>query len=359
PLVSFKFTLVAIVHWFLFGYGLCVLQLNPQKYLERWFNFYTIPLLGILFFAWKNHAQYDFRMDASVLVARPFYFDHAILSASLLLLLGIYFSKIFIFFREKKTIFFTYIQPFLYAVIVFLLSVGVYLSFSRAAWVSVILASVIILGIVLFKFNFKLMLSISISGIILLGILTPSLIDTIQQNKIESKKGNWQQQISSVGNITTDASNLERLNRYSCAWRMFQDRPITGFGAGTFPTAFLPYQRKEEMTRISVTTVGSQRKGKGGSTHSEYLRALSEMGLLGGMLFLSLLLMSLRSGIRVFWKGNPSQQILALGLLFGLLTFFIHGLFNNFFHQGKIAILIWSSMAILVNLERRINIKQE
>ena len=66
--------------------------------------------------------------------------------------------------------------------------------------------------------------------------------------------------MSSVGNITTDVSNLERLNRYSCAWRMFQDRPITGFGAGTFPIAFLPYQRQEEMTRISVTTFGTQRE---------------------------------------------------------------------------------------------------
>ena len=83
------------------------------------------------------------------------------------------------------------------------------------------------------------------------------------------------------------------------------------------------------------------------------------MGLLGGLLFLSLILTSLRSAIRVYWNGNPSQQILVLGLLFGLLTFFIHGLFNNFFHQGKIAILIWSSMAILTNLERRIIIQQE
>jgi len=349
-IVSAKYSLVAFVHWLLFGYGLIVLKLNPFSSINRWFNLYTFPLIIILFFAWWNHAQYQFRMDASVLVARPFYFDHALLGVCLLLLIGIYFSKTIIEMNNNQNDSHNRLS-FFYGLIIVLFLIGVYLSFSRAAWVSAILSCLIILSIVFFKMNFNLMVIVYSIGFVMLLFFIPLIFQSIEKNETESKKGNWLQQMASVTNINTDVSNLERLNRYSCAWRMFLDKPVFGFGAGTFPTSYLPYQKPNDMTRISVTTSGPHPPGRGGGTHSEYLQALSEMGILGGLLFLSLLISSFWTSIQIYWKGNFQERILALGLLFGLLTYFIHGMFNNFFHHGKIAILVWSSMAILINLK--------
>ncbi len=343
PVVSAKYALVALVHWYLFAYTPLLIGWDSDRVLGRWFNFYTLPLILLLFYAWSVHAQYDFRIDASVLVARPFYFDHALLSTALLLVVGPY---VYALFRRRGR--WHYAWP-----IVLLLLFGVYLSFSRAAWLSIILAGGIIIAIVLFKRYFRWMLGVSVTGFLLLLFLLPSLWQGIAENQVESKKGNWWQQIVSVTNISTDVSNLERLNRYRCALRMFGDRPVTGFGAGTYAIAYLPYQRAEEMTRISVSGPGPHPPGRGGGAHSEYLQALAELGLPGALFFLFLVGASLWTAIRIYYRASrASHRQLALALLFGLLTFFIHGLFNNFFHHSKIAMLIWSSMAILIHLER-------
>ena len=353
PLVSAKYTLVTFCHWVLFMYGLAALGLPSSKPLRHWYNFYTLPLILILLYAWSVHARYGFSTDTSVLVARPFYFDHALLSVCLLLLAGIYAYGAFRNRSGGDAFLFRYYN----LVILLLLLLGVYLSFSRAAWVSAVLASGIIGAIVLFKRSFRLMLGLSIGGMLVLLFLLPALFRGIADNRVESKKGNWWQQIVSVANVTTDVSNLERINRYSCAWRMFRDRPIRGFGVGTYEVSYLPYQRADETTRISVFTPGPHPPGRGGGAHSEYLEALSEMGLPGGLLFLGLLLASLWTGIRVYWKAaDLDHRLLALGLLFGLLTFFIHGVFNNFLNNSKVAVLVWSSMAILVSLEGQLSL---
>ncbi|MEM9822193.1 MAG: O-antigen ligase family protein, partial [Bacteroidota bacterium] len=356
PIVSTKYTVVAATHWFLFAYVPVLLPLPPLKATSKWLNYYAISILVILLLAWSVHAQYDFRIDASVLVARPFFFDHALLSTSLLLLLGIYvFSSIqflFAIFRTtpNRQAHWKNSYPLFLSL---LFSLGVYLAFSRAAWLSTIIA-IIVLGVVgCFKHFFRYMLGLSILTFVLLLLLSPMLWQEVQNNRIESKKGTWWEQIVSSANISTDVSNLERLNRYSCAYRMFLDRPLLGFGVGTFETAYLSYQRPEEMTRISVTTPGPHPPGRGGGAHSEYFQALSEMGLLGILLFMALALLSCWTAIRVYWTASLwEHRYLALALLFGLLTYFVHGFFNNFFHHSKIAILVWSSMAILINLKQ-------
>ena len=357
PLVTAKYTLVAGTHWLLFAYVPVLLGMNPLESVKKWFNYYTLSILIILLYAWYFHAQYNFRIDASVLVARPFYFDHALLSTSLLLLLGIYFFAII------KALFID--QPlnltnggevgktWYYGLVLMFLLIGIYLSYSRAGWLSAIFAFAAVGVIVLYKHYFRLMLGLTILFFCFLLWTGPSLFNQIQQNQVESKMGTWWEQIISSANVTTDVSNLERLNRYSCAIRMFLDRPIRGFGTGTFERTYLSYQRPEEMTRISVTTTGPHPPGMGGGAHSEYFQALSEMGLLGLLLFLGLVLATIWTGISIYWKAKLLEhRLLALALLFGLLTYFVHALFNNFFHHSKIAILVWSSIAILVNLKQ-------
>jgi O-antigen ligase len=360
PLVSAKYSLISSLHWLLFAYGLFFLQIAPSKAVEKWFNFYTFPLLLILFYAWYQHAQYGFRMDASVLVARPFYFDHTLLSACLLLLLGVYFSKVLLLYHEikakvaSKGMLFSLFPTFLfYAILVFLLILGIYLSFSRAAWLSAFLALGFVFYLVLLKKYFKIILTLSLASLLFISIFSFQLFSFIQNNEAQSKQGNWQQQILSSINIKTDVSNLERLNRYQCALRMFADRPIFGFGAGSYPKAYLPYQKAEEMTRISVETEGPHPPGRGGGAHSEYLQALSEMGFIGFLLFLGFPLLSVGQGISVYWKASSKEQrIMALGLLFSLISYFSHGLFNNFLHHDKVAVLFWSILFFMMQLCR-------
>jgi len=349
PIVSFKYTLVALTHWYLFTGLLLLLSKDLSSINPTWFRYYALPFLGILLYAWYHHAQYDFSVDTSVLVARPFYFDHALLSTAILLLLGIEVLQIT---QRGKGRWFAFIM-------VTALVLGVYLSFSRAAWLSAFIAITAILVLILAKRFPRVIAGIFLSGLLVFFLSFNAILSGITNNQVESKKGNWWQQIVSITNVSTDVSNLERLNRYKCALRMTADRPWTGFGAGTFQVAYLPYQLPDEMTRISVTHPGPHPPGRGGGAHSEYLQAFSELGVLGGCLFLLLVCWSIWTAIRIYWRApDPYERHLALALLFGLLTFFIHGWFNNFLHQEKIAVLVWSSIGLLGQLDREIESKR-
>lgn len=334
--VSLKYWIVASAHWWIFYHGIGLVLVNKLDDFLSLFKKYACCFTLILIYAWYTHAQYDFRIDASVLVARPFYFDHAMYSAVLLLLVP--FIPFFHFY--KKTTKRQWIN-WLWASLMLL---GVYLSFSRAAWLSAIAAAALLILIYLFRIPFKHLLSLFAITIIGILFFMPALSQKLVNNQAESKKGTlWEQFISSA-NVTTDVSNLERLNRYSCAIRMTNDRPWTGFGPGTFQFAYLTYQKPEEMTRISVTVAGEHQPGRGGGAHSEYLQAFAEMGIVGGLCWIGILLSVLWSALNQY---HLRKDKIILALLFGLTTFFVHALFNNFLHHGKIAALVWGSLALL------------
>ncbi|WP_367389488.1 HAD-IB family hydrolase [Lewinella sp. LCG006] len=350
PLVSAKYFLVTFLHWWVFYHGLPLLFDQRPKALLRFVQQYAASFLFILLFAWTVHAQYDFRIDASVLTARPFYFDHGLYSSCLLLLLGPVFGLFIISYFHKTQGSFPY--HWLWLVLSGLFTVGIYLSFSRAAWLSCLMSLVLVAVIMLFRPRFKTIVYTFI--VLMLGLLLtgPYLISKMGNNKNTGRTDNQWEHLSSVTNLTTDVSNLERLNRYSCAWRMFQDRPVTGFGIGTFQFAYLKYQRHEEMTRLSVTSPGKHRAGMGGGAHSEYFQLLAEAGLPALLLWIALLFAVLWTVTQINHSSPSSwQSTLSLGICFSLLTYFIHGLFNNFLHYDKVAALFWGLLTVLTYLQ--------
>ena len=348
PLISAKYIFTTFLHCWVFFHGLPILFDQRPGYLLRFIQQYAASFLLILLFAWTVHAQYAFRIDASVLVARPFYFDHGLYSSCLLLLLGPIFSLFLLSYQRKTS--YTYAH-WVWLLLSILFSIGVYLSFSRAAWLSALLSLLVLVILAVFKPKFKTILlsfAVLLTGILLLG---PTLLSSLGQNKSIGRTGDQWEHLSSVTNLTSDVSNLERINRYSCAWRMFQDRPFTGFGTGTFQFAYLDYQRPEEMTRLSVTTPGKHRAGMGGGAHSEYLQLLAEAGLPALLLWITLIFAVLWTVTQINHNSPSSwQSTLSLGVCFSLLTYFIHGLFNNFLHYDKVAALFWGLLAVLAYL---------
>ena len=234
-----------------------------------------------------------------------------------------------------------------------ILVVGLFLSFCRAAWVSVSVALVVLIMMTL-KFRFRTFMFLLLSILVYVSFNYPKLIESFRQNKIDSnvKNAGFYEQTRSITNITSDASNAERLNRWSCAMRMFLDKPVTGFGIGTYQFQYFPYQRKEEMTRISVTTPYNIEQGHGGSCHSEYLLTLSESGFFSLLAFLGLLLASLFTALKLFSTSHDKKtKLSACFLMAGLVTYFTHGLFNNFLENDKLAFLFWISLSILATLD--------
>ena len=158
--------------------------------------------------------------------------------------------------------------------------------------------------------------------------------------------GDFTQNIESMTNISTDVSNVERLNRWNCALQMFQEKPFLGFGPGTYQFLYAPYQKS------SMKTVISTNFGEKGNAHSEYLGPLSEQGFLGAIFVFVLVLAVMFLGYRlVYTIKDKSLKVLTISILMGISTYFVHGFLNNFLDTDKASVPFWGFLAMLVCID--------
>jgi O-antigen ligase len=162
----------------------------------------------------------------------------------------------------------------------------------------------------------------------------------------EDSSADLAQHLRSSSNISTDQSNLERINRWKSALKMFTEKPVTGWGPGTYQFNYGPFQEAADRTIISTDF------GDAGNAHSEYLGALSESGLPGALLFIMITLFAVLTGIRVWYGENrTADPYFALAVLTGVMTYVIHAVMNSFLDSDKIAALWWGFIAMLVALD--------
>jgi O-antigen ligase len=224
------------------------------------------------------------------------------------------------------------------------LILGLVLSYTRAAWVS-LFGAFIFAFILKFRISFAKFLTIIIVGVGVLLFSWDSIIMSLEKNTQDSSSS-FSKHIESVSNISTDASNLERINRWNCAIRMFKERPFLGWGPGTYAFQYAPFQRSKEKTIISTN------QGDLGNAHSEFLGPLAESGILGILSFLVLMLTVYYKGMQLYYtleKGDLRN--LVFFSLLALTTYFVHGFLNNFLDTDKLAVPFWSFISILVAVD--------
>jgi O-antigen ligase len=225
-----------------------------------------------------------------------------------------------------------------------ILTVGLVLSYTRAAWISIIGAAGI-LALMLLRVKLRtILMALPFAGL-LLFLSWEDIQVSLQRNKQESSD-KLEEHVGSISNVSSDASNLERLNRWNCAWEMFKERPVLGWGPGTYQFVYAPFQRSKDRTIISTN------QGDGGNAHSEYLGPLCEQGVLGMTLVIALILMVSGLAFRLFQElhNRDLRVIIAMAYL-GLTTYYIHGVLNNYLDTDKASIPFWGFTAILVAID--------
>lgn len=338
PLVSFK--MLASRIWFIVGFYLLATQLfRVEKRMHTYVWLFIAAFTGVIIYALINHMQ--FGLDNQVMahrVANPFYKDHTSYGATLGFLLPVLVALFLFIKRENINL------RFLMGLLILLFIFATVVSYTRATWVS-ILASLVFWIILKLKIRFEIVL---VGAALLVGLflsIRTELVMKLEQNRVESS-GELSEHVQSISNITTDQSNLERLNRWSCAVRMWKDKPVFGFGPGTYQFEYGRYQRSYEKTRIS-TDFGTM-----GNAHSEYLGPLAEAGVFGLLSFLLVIGTTMYTGIRVYITSKKrSIRIFSLAVLVGLVSYYLHGLMNNFLDTDKISALFWGYTAMLVAMD--------
>jgi O-antigen ligase len=275
----------------------------------------------------------------------PFFKDHTIYGA--IVALAIPFPLVLM--KEKKSDLLA--KGFLLLCFTIIL-IGLYFSYTRAAWLSVVAGSFILM-LVYFRIKLTYILSLVSVGVLILFFKYDAIQMELARNKQDHTTEAFDQRIKSAANVTTDASNLERINRWSCAIEMFKERPFFGFGPGTFAFEYARFQEPENKTIISTNF------GNLGNAHSEYLGALSETGIIGFILFVGFVVFSMRASIILVIRSRECSLEtlpLALGILFSLSTYFTHAFLNNFLDTDKAAVPIFGLIAMVLVLERKLRI---
>ena len=335
PDVSFKFVLARM--WFVTCFYFIATQLfRHYKNINKFLWLFIIPLTGVIVYTFINHAIHGFEEKPAHWVMQPFFKDHTSYGAIVVLIFPMLFYLIGL--KSNLTIrFFT-------GMLIVIFSVGTIFSYTRAAWVSLALALVVII-IYRLRIRFSHLL---ITGIVALAIIANSWTDILMQleKNRQDSSGEFAEHVQSISNISSDASNLERINRWECAIKMFMERPFFGWGPGTYMFQYAPFQRSQNLTIISTNNADN------GNAHSEYIGPLAEQGVFGLLSILSIIVLVYVYGSKLYHALPRGQtKSLLLFLLAGFTTYVAHGLMNNYLDTDKASVPIWGFIAMIVAID--------
>lgn len=337
PVVSLKFFLSRI--WFIVGFYLLAAKLfENNKNIEKYVWLYVFSLIIVIFYTTYRHLGYGlWDKQAAHFVMDPFYNDHTAYGAAVAMYLPFLFGFSFTNIYSKGLRFFVRIC----LGIVFM---ALILSYARAAWLSM-MAAFSVWAILRLRIKFKHLAATFLISLGLILAFQHQILTYLERNTTESS-ANLMEHISSMSNISSDASNLERLNRWSCAIRMFKDKPIFGYGPGTYMFQYAPYQLTADRTIISTNSAN------GGNAHSEYLGPLAESGILGSISVLILIATVIYTGVKAYSRTSDKRlKTLVMGALLGLITYYIHGTMNNFLDTDKLSVPFWGFSAVIVAID--------
>jgi O-antigen ligase len=134
----------------------------------------------------------------------------------------------------------------------------------------------------------------------------------------------------------SDTASVERLKLWRAAWAMFLDHPIVGVGPDGFRNMYGQYAGLNEWNRNIYT-------------NSLYIEMFTNLGLVGGVAFLTLAALALRRMARNVLRGSTGPVwLLGLGASAACVAFFAHGFVDYFLFATPIYILFWFLLGVAV-----------
>ena len=336
PVVSLKKDIVWI--WSLGGfYLISILIFSRPKNIVYFFTTVGVGFaisisLVILNYVISGRNPFGLRFNP-----RPYFRDHTLLGAYTAMLV-----PMFVLFIWKGH----FSRSFKWVNVVLLAFnlIGLYFSYSRGGWASCVIGLIFVM-ILLNWSKIRKYWVIALAVLVIGGVGAFDVLGTSDKEDAVSRK-DLMSHVKSMTNFKSDNSNLERVNRWQAALSMYRKKPITGYGPGTYEANYAPHQRVVYRTPISTN------HGDVGNAHNEVLLALSETGLIGGILTAVFLILPIVYGIRGYFRApGRNVSILYLGSAAGLLIYLVHSLVNNFLDQDKMLLIYLGMVAIIAALD--------
>jgi O-antigen ligase len=336
PMVSFKFFMAKL--WFIIPFFFAgVLLFKNKNNIVKITWFFVVPMSGVIIYTIIRQYVRGFDIAAAHWVMQPFFSDHTSYGAMMAFFIPAMFAQINHLKWEINT-------KILGGVLLGVFMIGTVLSYTRAAWVSLVVA-VGLYALIKFKIRWWI---VALAGLTMLAVVVMFWVPVMQklEKNRQDSSGDLSEHVESMSNVATDASNLERLNRWSAAFKMFGESPVVGTGPGTYAFLYAPYQLSSTITLISTNF------GDMGNAHSEYFGPLAEQGIPGLATWLIVIFFIFYRGIITYYRlKEGSNKALLMGALLGLTTYLSHGVLNNFLDTDKAAVPFWAFVAIIVAMD--------
>ncbi len=324
--------------WFICPFYFLGTQLfRDFKNIRKFIWMYIIPLLIVITYTIIGHQQHGWTQKAAHVVMWPFYNDHTAYAAAIAMFLPLTIG--FAFDKDSKSNI-----RFISGVVSLIFVTAMVLSYTRAAWIS-LAAAIAVFVIFYFRIKFSIVFITIATLLILFFTFQTQIMIKLEHNRAQSAT-DFNKHLQSISNISTDASNLERINRWHSAMRMFEEKPMFGWGPGTYQFKYAPFQQSREKTIISTNA------GDGGNAHSEYIGPLAESGVLGMVTFILILIGVTYTTARLYsYSLDREIKLFTLSIYLGLVTYMVHGALNNFLDTDKASVPFWGFIGILVALD--------
>lgn len=338
PIISAKYVLMK--SWYIgIFYFLLTRYFRNESVAKKFIWSFIVAVVILSLYTLVVHAGGGFTRAYAYTAMRPFLPDHGMYAACISFVVPV----LFVFTIHGRQMGYTSVMRVACLVLFLFMVLAVAMSFTRASWLSLVISLVLYL-VFLLKIQFKqfiLFVMLALGGIL---ANMDYLLTDLSRNKNESDD-NIENHLQSVGNVSSDPSNLERLNRWGSGVRMWEEKPIMGWGPGTYTFQYGQFQLPHEMTIISTNA------GELGGIHSEYLRPLAESGFLGTVFLVLIVIAVFSIAFKHQRVLRGSARYLSMAVFLGLVTYFAHGVLNNYTEFDIIAVPLYSFMAVLTAIE--------
>ena len=336
PMVSLKYMLARL--WFVCSmYFMGASLFRDPEAMHRFAKAFIAGLVIVIGYTLYQHSLFQFAHEPAHWVMSPFFKDHTSYGAVIVFLMPFAVMAIGMpgYSRTERG---------MALMMTATLVVGLIFSYTRAAWLSLVGAAALYL-VMRFRVPAWVLALLLVSGAVAYYVNKDQITIALERNREESSD-DLQEHVQSISNISSDASNLERINRWNSALRMWQERPLFGWGPGTYMFQYAPFQASEDRTIISTNF------GAGGNAHSEYLGPLAEQGVVGMLLMVALVAITVARAMRLYRRMPPgADKRLMVAVFLGLVTYYLHGALNNFLDLDKASVPFWAFTAMIVVLD--------
>ncbi len=337
-IISIKYTLAK--SWYLLCFIVMpLLLLRRVEDYKQWGYFLFLPLIASIIVVLIRHAQYGFTFATVNNAIIPIYRNHVDYACCVGLLLP------FAWWMRRSATDLRVKRFFTFALL--LMVVGIYFSFTRAAWLCIPLSIGCYYAI---RWRLlRVLVPVALAGMILLVAwlsydnryidYSPDYQKTITQKKFND--------LVTATYKLEDISTVERFYRWVAGYYMVKEKPMVGFGPSSFYSVYQSYVDRHFTTYVSNNPEHS-------GIHNYYLMTAVEQGLPGLVILLILMITVLLAGESLYHRmeKGPYQDLLAAALISFACNLFILSL-NDTVETDKLGTFFFLCIAIVMQMQLR------